>query len=420
VNKPVTAVIGGQWGDEGKGKIVDLLCQDMDVVARYQGGANAGHTVNVDGDVIVLHQVPSGILHPGTICLLGHGMVVDPVALSEELDTLAKFNISTEGRIQLSYGAHIVTPIHKAMDRATGHVIGTTKRGIGPAYADKARRLGIRAVDLLDLHRVGQYLTDRVSMATQQGEIMADELELLGKEMEPFLRAAHRLTDMLGDAIATLHQALSEGKNILIEGAQGILLDVDLGTYPFVTSSHPSIGGIAAGLGIPVQNIARLIGVFKAYTTRVGEGPFPTELSDEFGDRLQQQGAEFGATTGRKRRCGWFDAVAARYSCQTNGFTELALTKLDVLDRFERIKVCTAYDLNGTRLPGFSAAIHQLDQVTPVYTELPGWGTDTSGLKSIDELPQEASRYIHYLEEFLGVPIARVSVGAERNQFLTL
>jgi adenylosuccinate synthase len=417
---PITAVIGGQWGDEGKGKIVDLLCKDMEVVARYQGGANAGHTVKIDEETIILHQVPSGILHPETTCILGHGMVVDPVALSEELDTLTQHGIQLDGRVQISYGAHIVTPIHKSMDRASGHVIGTTLRGIGPAYADKARRLGIRAVDLTDTKRVREYLMDRLNMSIQQGEVKTDEAQTVEAEVDTFLTAAQRMVPMLGDTITNLHQAAKEAKNILIEGAQGTLLDIDIGTYPFVTSSHPTSGGIATGLGLPVQNIDRLIGIFKAYTTRVGAGPFPTELLDEVGDRLQVHGAEFGATTGRKRRCGWFDAVAARYSCQTNGFTELALTKLDVLDQFDTIKVCVAYELDGTRLPHFSAAIHQLEEVAPVYVELPGWQTDTSSLKSLESLPTEARHYIQRLEELLLVPIARVSVGAERSQILTL
>ncbi len=417
---PVTAVIGGQWGDEGKGKLVDLLCEDMDVVARYQGGANAGHTVKVDSDTVILHQVPSGILHPDCICILGHGMVVDPIALSEELDALGQHGIDTAGRIQISYAAHIVTPIHKAMDRVTGHIIGTTRRGIGPAYADKARRLGIRAVDMLDISRLGQYLIDRLKIGTQQGEVKADELDILRDEMQSFLHAASRLAPMLADTITFIHQAMDSDKNILIEGAQGTLLDIDMGTYPFVTSSNPTTGGIAAGLGVPVQKIDRLMGVFKAYTTRVGEGPFPTERNDDVGRRLQEQGAEFGATTGRKRRCGWFDAVAAAYACRVNGFTELALTKLDVLDKFDTIKVCTAYELDGTRLPGFSAAVHQLDRVTPVYTELAGWQTDTSGLKSSRALPPEALVYTQRLEELLQVHFARVSVGAERSQILTL
>ncbi len=416
----VTAVIGGQWGDEGKGKIVDLLCKDIDIVARYQGGANAGHTIQINENTFILHQVPSGILHDGVTCVLGNGMVVDPSALAEELDTLAKHNIDTDGRIQISYGAHIVTPIHKAMDRATGHIIGTTGRGIGPAYSDKARRLGIRAVDMLDIGQLGQYILKRLKLGIQQGEFNQDQLNDLHGEVETFLYAAHRAAPMLADTIATLHQAMADDKNILIEGAQGVLLDVDLGTYPYVTSSHPTVGGISTGLGVPLGKIDRLVGVFKAYTTRVGSGPFPTELDDEIGQTLQNQGAEVGATTGRQRRCGWFDAVAASYACQVNGFSEVILTKIDVLDKLDTIKVCTAYEMGSKPVPGFSAAIHSLDRVTPVYEELPGWKTDTTGMKSAKKLPSEARRYISRLEELMATPISQVSIGAERSQTLTL
>ena len=416
----ITAVLGGQWGDEGKGKVVDLLCEGVDVVARFQGGANAGHTVKIDGDTFILHQVPSGILHPDTECILGHGVVLDPVALVEELDTLARHNIATEGRIKISYAAHVVTPFHKAVDRATGHVIGTTLRGIGPAYADKARRLGIRAVDMQDSTQLGTYVLDRIKLGIQQGEIDPEESEQLKKEVKTFLLAAKRLAPLLDDTIATLHQAIAEGRDILFEGAQGTLLDLDMGTFPYVTSSHPTVGGIATGLGVPAQKIGRLVGVFKAYTTRVGEGPFPTELSDDVGRALLQGGAEYGATTGRKRRCGWFDAVAAAYACQVNGFTELAITKLDVLDKLDGIKVCTAYEMDGEQLSGFSEAVHRLGQVTPVYAEFPGWGTDTSSLQGSADLPKEAAAYIRQLEELLQVPVAMVSVGADRSQMLTL
>ncbi|MCH7497312.1 MAG: adenylosuccinate synthase [Candidatus Marinimicrobia bacterium] len=415
---PVTAVIGGQWGDEGKGKVVDLLCAGVDLVARYQGGANAGHTVKVDGETLVLHQVPSGILHPGTVCILGHGVVLDPVALSEELDTLAQHDVDTAGRILISSSAHVVTPIHKAMDRATGHVIGTTLKGIGPAYADKARRLGIRAVDLLDTTQLGTYLNSRVKLGLDQGEIKAADAGPLKAELEAFIFAANRIAPMVTDTFAALQDALAADKNILFEGAQGTLLDLDMGTFPYVTSSHPTIGGIATGLGVPLQKVDRFVGVFKAYTTRVGAGPFPTELTDEQGRELQSEGAEFGATTGRERRCGWFDAVAAAYACQINGFTELALTKLDVLDKFKAVKICTGYKWDGATLPGFSAAIHQLDRVTPVYAELPGWRTGISSAKTVQDLPPEAVDYIERLEELIGVPITTVSVGADRNQIL--
>ena len=417
---PITAVIGGQWGDEGKGKIVDLLCEKVHVVARYQGGANAGHTVQINDNTIILHQVPSGILHPDTICVLGHGMVIDPVALAEEMDTLAAQNIDTSGRIQISLAAHIVTPLHKAMDRATGHIIGTTLRGIGPAYTDKARRLGIRAVDLLDLPRVEEFLRNRIAMSIQQGEIKPEEQDTIQDEIKLFLESARPMVPMLEDTVDTLHRAITEQKNILFEGAQGTLLDIDMGTYPFVTSSHPTVAGIAVGLGVPAHSIDRLIGIFKAYNTRVGEGPFPTELTDDTGQLLRKVGAEFGATTGRPRRCGWFDAVAAQYSCRVNGFTEIALTKLDVLNQFEQINICTAYELNGSRTTSFSAAIHELDHVKPAYTTMPGWRTDISGIRFVADLPREAREYIKQLEALMETPIARVSVGAERSQFLTL
>ncbi|MEE9464786.1 MAG: adenylosuccinate synthase [Candidatus Neomarinimicrobiota bacterium] len=417
---PVTAVIGGQWGDEGKGKIVDTLCRNMDVVARYQGGANAGHTVKVNDNTFILHQIPSGILHPGCACLLGSGMVVDPVALSEELDQLQKVGIDTQGRVHIGLNAHIVTPVHKAMDRATGDVIGTTRRGIGPAYADKARRLGIRAVDLADLAGTSKYMLDRLKISIQQGEVPPDELANLKADMEEFIAASLIIKPLVGDTIGLLQDALAGGKNILIEGAQGTLLDIDLGTYPFVTSSHPTVGGIATGLGMPARSIDRLIGIFKAYTTRVGSGPFPTELTDDIGQRLQDEGSEFGATTGRPRRCGWFDAVAARYSCQVNGFTEIALTKLDILDNFETIKVCTGYTANNEPVTGLSAVIHALEQVTPVYEELPGWTTPTSSLRSAAKLPKAARAYIRRLEELVGVPVKQVSIGAERSQILSL
>lgn len=416
----VTAVIGGQWGDEGKGKIVDLLCQDIDIVARYQGGANAGHTIQINDDTFILHQVPSGILHAGVTCVLGNGMVVDPAALTDELDTLARHNINTDGRIQISYGAHIVTPIHKAMDRATGHIIGTTGRGIGPAYSDKARRLGIRAVDMLDIGQLGDYILKRMKLSIQQGEFSEEQMNDLHREVEAFLYAAHRVAPMLADTIATLHQAMADDKNILIEGAQGVLLDVDLGTYPYVTSSHPTVGGISTGLGVPLQKIDRLVGVFKAYTTRVGSGPFPTELDDEVGQTLQNEGAEVGATTGRQRRCGWFDAVAASYACQVNGFTEVILTKLDVLDKLDTIKVCIAYEIDRQPVPGFSGAIHKLDQVTPIYEEIPGWNSVTTDLKSVKDLPLEAQGYIRRLQELIATPISQVSIGAERSQTLAL
>ncbi|MCK4577307.1 MAG: adenylosuccinate synthetase, partial [Candidatus Marinimicrobia bacterium] len=322
------------------------------------------------------------------------------------------------GRIQLAYNAHIVTPIHKAMDRATGGVIGTTQRGIGPAYSDKARRWGIRAVDLRDLKKIGKFILDRLKISVQQGEVDSSTLGELKPEIESFLLAANRVVPLLDDTIGSLQGALTAKKNVLIEGAQGVLLDIDLGTYPYVTSSHPTVGGISSGLGIPSQLIDRLIGVFKAYATRVGAGPFPTELDDKTGERLRETGAEYGATTGRPRRCGWFDAAAARYACQINGFTEIALTKLDVLDDFETIRVATNYHLQKDKVASFSTVAHTLELVEPIYEEHPGWQSSLSQLTSAGQLPENAKKYIDRLEELTGVPIKQVSIGAERTQTL--
>ena len=415
---PVTAVIGGQWGDEGKGKIVDLLGADMDLVARYQGGANAGHTVQTGEQTFILHQIPSGILHPNVRCVLGNGMVIDPIALMEELDSLAANGIDTSDRVLLSTHAHIVTPLHQAMDRATGHIVGTTGRGIGMAYADKARRLGIRAVDLTDIRGLGSYILKRLKLGLDQGEILKSDLPGLKTEIEAFLHACNRMVSLLADTVQVLQEAIDRDDKVLIEGAQGTLLDIDFGTYPFVTSSSSGSGGIASGLGIPPRAVDRVIGIFKAYTTRVGNGPFPTELDDATGKRLQDSGAEFGATTGRPRRCGWFDAVAGRYSCRVNGIDEIYLSKLDILDRFDELKICTGYTLDGLSVDGFSAAVHRLDKIEPHYETLPGWNSSSADLTAAGQLPEAAQNYIGRVEELLGVPVTHVSIGAERNQIL--
>ena len=415
---PVTAVIGGQWGDEGKGKIVDALSSGADIVARYQGGANAGHTVIINDKTFILHQIPSGILHENVRCVLGHGMVIDPVSLIDEIDSLHGNGIDTTGRILLSTHAHIVTPLHRAMDRATGQVIGTTGRGIGLAYSDKARRLGIRAVDLIDAGSLGDYIRKRLKLAIDQGEITEAELPALKDDIEQFLHASNKLLEYLADTVSVMLEAIARGDSILIEGAQGTLLDVDLGTYPYVTSSSASASGIAAGLGIPARSVDRLIGIFKAYATRVGNGPFPTELEDQTGEQLQNSGAEFGATTGRPRRCGWFDAVAARYACRTNGIDEIYLSKLDVLEKFDSLKICTGYRWNGEMINDFSAAVHKLDKMEPIYEELPGWGAGVSQLTDANDLPDQAKTYIARIEELLEVPVSHVSIGAERSQIL--
>ncbi len=417
---PVTAIIGGQWGDEGKGKIVDLLCEKAEIVARYQGGANAGHTVKVDDKTYILHQVPSGILHKNRLCVLGHGMVIDPVALCDEIDMLEGLGIDYEGRILISYSAHIVSPIHKLMDIATGKLVGTTGRGIGPTYSDKALRISLRGVDLLNSEKLGRFLGERMRLLNDQMKIEKDALAKLAKDVDIFLKAAERIAPMLSDTVATLHDAIRDDSHVMIEGAQGVLLDLDLGTYPFVTSSHPTVGGICTGLGIPANSINRVVGIFKAYTTRVGEGPFPTELLNEDGAKLQDVGQEYGATTGRRRRCGWFDAVAARYSCRVNGFDDMVITKLDVLDGFDTIKICTEYEVDGERTESFSGAIHNLGSVKPIYREFPGWKTTTSNLTSADQLPSEAVAYIKALEDITGTRVSTVSVGPERKQILSL
>jgi len=378
----VQIIIGAQWGDEGKGKIVDLMSQNADIVVRVQGGANAGHTIIVDGTKFVMHLIPSGILHPKTICVIGHGVVIDPEVLLQEIELLKKAGISVEGRLFVSNRAHIVLPKHKEADKrneqSASKPIGTTGRGIGPAYSDKVSRVGLRVVD--------------------------------------FIKTDHRFDGFVADTSAFLNQAIRDKKNIIIEGAQGALLDIDLGTYPYVTSSNTTSGGACTGSGIGPTKIDEVIGIAKAYTTRVGEGPFPTELLDEQGNQLRERGKEFGATTGRPRRCGWFDAFVVRYACEVNGVDEIVMTKLDVLDNFKTIKICTGYEYNGKQLASFPADIEILTKVMPVYEELPGWQTNTAGITDFEKLPTQAKRYLQRIEELIGVKIGMISVGAERNQ----
>ncbi len=418
----ITSIIGGQWGDEGKGKIVDILSENAHIVARFQGGANAGHTVIIGDRKIILHQIPSGILHPECHCILGSGMVVDPVGLKEEIQMLRNEDVSVSGRIHLSLTAHIVTPVHKAADRyseeRSGQAIGTTCRGIGPAYTDKFIRQGIRAHDLMDISNLKLTLQRRLEEAVKRQIIPQNIVDEITIELEEFYKAVEEISPLISDTFTLLHDAIRQGKNLLIEGAQGTLLDVDHGTYPFVTSSSPNTGGITTGLGIPPQIIGRQIGIFKAYTTRVGKGPFPTELFNDQGEKLREIGGEFGATTGRPRRCGWFDGVAARYTCLVNGFTEIALTKLDVLDHFDEINVCVAYKIDDRITKNFSEVIHRLDEVTPVYETLSGWENTSENAEHPDDLPNRADQYIRFLEELLDTPINLVSTGPERNQVL--
>jgi adenylosuccinate synthase len=411
------AVLGAQWGDEGKGKIVDLLTPHFSIVARYQGGHNAGHTVFVDGAKFILRLIPSGILHAGTTCVIGNGVVIDPQALFEEIDELTRHGIDVTNRILISDKAHLILPYHRDLDllseaRRGERKIGTTSRGIGPAYEDKIARRGIRVGDLADPAALEQNVRDNV---TARNRLVQDSTMDWKPVLTQLLRHAERMRPMMCDVSVLLTDAMRQGRSILFEGAQGTLLDIDHGTYPYVTSSNASVGGVATGLGIPPRAIGRVLGVAKAYTTRVGEGPLPTELSGEMGNRLRESGNEYGAVTGRPRRCGWFDAVAVRYAVRINGLDGLALTKLDVLDGLERIDICTAYRCADRTLTEFPSDVAQLAQCEPVYESMPGWTTPTAGVRDFDRLPAAARNYIARLEEVSGVRAAIVSTGSERD-----
>jgi adenylosuccinate synthase len=410
------AVLGAQWGDEGKGKIVDLLTPRFDIVARYQGGHNAGHTVYVNGAKFVLRLIPSGILHPGVVCVIGNGLVVDPEALFAEVDELGRAGIDVTGRLFVSDKAHLILPYHRDLDllseaRRGERKIGTTSRGIGPAYEDKIARRGIRVGDLADPKALEENVRDNVLArnrlvhdSTMDWKVVFDQLVTTGKRLQPMVR----------DVSLMLAEALRDGKSILFEGAQGTLLDIDHGTYPYVTSSNASIGGVCTGLGVGPRAIGAVMGVVKAYTTRVGEGPLPTELTGEMGNRLRDSGNEYGAVTGRPRRCGWYDAVAVRYGVRINGLDVLALTKLDVLDGLEYIDICTSYSWGSKTLTEFPSDITQLAACEPIYERMPGWTEPTKGVRTFADLPGNARRYIARLEEITGVPAALVSTGSER------
>lgn len=420
---PVTVVVGAQWGDEGKGKIVDVLAQEADIVARYQGGANAGHTVTYRGQRLVLHLIPSGILHPHVHCVIGNGVVIDPVAFREEVQMLQELGIEPQGRLSISNRAHLIMPYHKLLDRVQEQTspqpIGTTGRGIGPAYIDKFRRTGIRIVDLL----YREVFTAKLRANLEEKNTLlrmlynAEELDV-EVIVQEYLAFDAFIDPYVTDTAALLAEALQQGKHIIAEGAQGALLDIDHGTYPYVTSSNPTSGGACTGLGIPPTAITNVIGVAKAYTTRVGHGPFPTEQTGEIADRLRQLGGEFGATTGRPRRCGWLDLVALRYSVMVNGITELALTKLDVLGHFAEIPVCVGYRIGTKRLRFFPPDCPTLEQVEPEYVLLPGWQQPLNGLERVEQLPSAARRYISFIEEFLGIPVRMLSLGPEREETL--
>ncbi len=419
----VRIIIGAQWGDEGKGKIVDILSKDTRYVVRYQGGANAGHTLKFDDKTIVLHLIPSGMFNGDSKCVIGNGVVIDPISLVEEIKEVQELvDINLHDRLYISSSAHVILPYHKVLDlvkeKSRGSdAIGTTGRGIGPAYVSKVSRVGIRIIDLLDENvleeKIRKNLTD-INNALEHvygeekldAETMIRQLRPVIESIKPYI---HNTTDLL-------HQAIENGESILLEGAQGSLLDVDHGTYPYVTSSSPTAGGACTGSGIPPLAITHALGITKAYCTRVGNGPFPTELNDDAGEKLRKNGQEFGATTGRPRRCGWLDLVALKYAVRLNGMNELALTKLDVLDDFEEIKACTHYELNGEEIHHFPLDCKEIEKLTPVYKTFPGWQSTTRNISSFDELPENARTYIRYIEEYTGVPFTIVSTGPKRTE----
>ncbi|MCR4430316.1 MAG: adenylosuccinate synthase [Tepidanaerobacteraceae bacterium] len=414
-------VVGAQWGDEGKGRITDYLARKADVVVRYQGGNNAGHTVEVESKRYKLHLVPSGILHPGTACIIGNGVVIDPLGLIEELDYLHQSGIDTSA-LRISDRAHIIMPYHVLLDdlaekRKGAYELGTTRRGIGPAYIDKAERMGIRMCDLMD----PQLFEEKLEQNLEAKNYLLEKVYgVKGFEKEPllesYLKAAEKIKPMVCDTTVIIYEAARAGKNILYEGAQGTLLDVDLGTYPYVTSSHPIAGGVCIGAGVGPTLIDSVVGVVKAYTTRVGKGPFPTELFDSIGDYIREKGYEYGTTTGRPRRCGWLDAVILRFAVRVNGLSHIAITKLDTLGGLEKIKICTAYEYRGQILKEFPASLNVLAECTPVYEEFPGWPEDISGADSYDELPESLRNYVQRIRELTGAEISFVSVGPAREQ----
>ena len=419
---PVTVIVGAQWGDEGKGKIVDILSSEMDYVVRYQGGANAGHTINLKGEQYILHLIPSGILHPQTTCFIGNGVVVDPEALLEEIDFLEDKGIQVKGRLRISERAHLIFDYHKIMDKlrenSSGETrIGTTGRGIGPAYADKVNRCGIRFIDLVDKKIFAELLHSRIKSVNKTITQIYDQSPLDGDNLvEKYLGLRDQIIPFMGDTGLALYQAVVSGKKILMEGAQGTLLDVDHGTYPFVTSSNPVSAGACMGSGIGPTQIDEILGVMKAYTIRVGEGPFPTELTGPDGAEMREIGKEYGATTGRPRRCGWFDLVIGRYAARINGLTGLAITKLDVLDSMSSLKICVGYRYNGKTITEFPADVVNLKNCEPVYESLPGWQTSTTDVTRYEDLPENARKYLEYLEQQIGVPLKMISVGPMRKK----
>ncbi len=419
-------VVGAQWGDEGKGKVVDIYTEFADEIVRYQGGNNAGHTLVVGNEKVVLHLIPSGVLHEGKRCIIGNGVVLDPEVFIMEVERLKKAGrLQDDQTLLLSESLHIIMPYHKRLDiareaKSGDKKIGTTGRGIGPCYEDKIGRRGIRLMDLVDPVVFSRKLRENLEEKNILLERLGEEPLIYNEIYRAYQDFAQTLQKYMADTALVLSKELKAGKKLLFEGAQGTLLDVDHGTYPFVTSSSTCAGGAATGSGVSPRDIHEIIGISKAYVTRVGSGPFPTELLDESGEKLRQVGAEFGATTGRPRRCGWFDAMVIRYAVRINGLTGIALTKLDVLSDFDTIKVCTGYRFEGKELETLPARLETFEKCEPVYEELPGWKSDISTVRSFDELPEKARNYVKRLEELSGCPIVLVSVGPRRDQTMLL
>jgi len=414
-------VVGSQWGDEGKGKLVDILAERADWVVRYQGGANAGHTVDIGKRSFVLHQIPSGILQPGVRCAIGNGVVLDPETLFTEIDELVRDGVDVEGRLYVSDRAHLVMPYHKLVDAesSANKAIGTTGRGIGPAYEDKIGRRGIRVLDLKHRTQLEELVRRGVDLANAElASCGSSQRVEVGPTLDRLMPIAPRLLALADDVGLTIHRAVRNRAAVLLEGAQGSLLDIDHGTYPFVTSSSTTSGGAAIGVGIAPTAIDAVLGVVKAYTTRVGNGPLPTEMEEPLGSHVRKLGAEFGATTGRPRRCGWFDAVVVRYAARINGLSALAVTKLDVLDTLERLAICTGYRVGGQSVAEFPGDITQLVELEPVYEWLDGWQAPTNEARTLADLPSAARAYLDRIEELVETPIRYVSVGTRRDQII--
>ncbi len=417
-------IVGTQWGDEGKAKVIDFLSSDIDIIVRYQGGANAGHTVNVGGETYIFHLIPSGILYPNTVCVIGNGVVLDPAAFTSELDYLTKRGIDSTGRIIISDASHLVLPMHRLIDEhrenlAGGNKIGTTKRGIGMTYADKMMRAGLRVGDLLDRAHLEKRLAHILEMKNKE---LTDLYGLEKIPMEPLLEELYEFGQRIAPSIRNtslyLNEELKRGKTVLLEGAQGTGLDIDFGTYPYVTSSNTTTGGAIAGSGISFQHLNEVTGIVKAYISRVGEGPFPTELFGDEVEEMRKLGSEFGATTGRPRRCGWFDVEVIRHAARVNGLTGLALTKLDILSHYDEIKMGVGYNMDGKKLDAFPSS--RVDELEVIYETVPGWKTDISKARKMEDLPDNCRAYIKKIEEYTGVPVKLVSVGPGREDTISL